>query len=404
MQKHRTLAFLLLIALVTFGFTRPPQAEERFDVNNVGVAYDFGQQIIFTARLTSASQITQATISFRDVNEQNTRVEPLTLNPDGSTAFQYDASQNVIAPFATIVFSFQATFADGKNASSPAYYFKYSDNRFSWKTLIDGPVSVNWYNGDDAFGHAALDAARASLNNLSQVVTVSLNQPVDVYVYANISDLQSALTIGGKTWVAGHADPSVSAIMVSVSPGETQTIELQRQVPHELAHVMLYRSVGSVGYGRLPAWLNEGLASSAELYPNPDYARALTLASKNHTLKNLNDLCASFPADSGSAFLAYAESESFVRYLRSTYGDTGMVALIKSYADGLDCDLGAMRALGTPLDQLDTRWREAALGQNTAAVAARALLPYVILLLLILIVPIGGAIAVILERRKYDRQ
>ncbi|MBI1855722.1 MAG: hypothetical protein HYR93_07660 [Chloroflexi bacterium] len=406
MRRTRTLSFLFLLAWIGFGFTRPPQIQSAFDVSGVGVAYNFGQQITFTARLmsTSGSPITQAAISFRDINEQNTRVEQLTINPDGTTMFQYNAAQNVLAPFATIVFSYQVAFANGQTAASVPFYFRYEDNRFSWKSLTDGTVTVRWYNGGDTFGRAALDAARVSLRDVGQLLSASLDAPLDVYVYANAGDLQSALTLGGKQWVAGHADPALSVVMVSVSPGDAQTIELQRQVPHELAHVMLYRSIGAAGYDRLPAWLNEGIASMAELYPNPDYARALALASQNNSLMPIADLCASFPSDSGGAFLAYAQSESFARYLRSTYGDTGLIALTKSYGDGLDCNLGAMRAIGAPLDQLDARWRESALGQNVIGVAARNLLPYIILLALILVVPIWGALAVVIERKRNERK
>src|SRR5208283_445419 len=107
---------------------------------------------------------------------------------------------------------------------------------------------------------------------------------------------------------------------------------------------MLYRSLGD-GFNRLPTWLEEGIASMEELYPNPDYANALEVAGKNNSLLSFEDLCASFPADSGRAYLAFAESQSFVRFLRDTYGNTGIVALTKAYADGLDCNLGATRAV-----------------------------------------------------------
>lgn len=400
MQRTRALFFLL--AWITFGFTRPQQVQDRLDVNNIGVVYNFGQQITFSARLTSPIPITQATISFRDVNEQNTRVEPLTLASDGATAFQYDASQNLIPSFATIVFSFQATLVDGKTVSSPPYNFRYDDNRFTWQSLTDGPINVHWYQGDDAFGHAALDAARGGLQFVNQIVPVSLNSPLDVYVYSNSSDLQSALQLGGRSWVAGHADPTLGVVLVSVTPGDTQTIELQRQIPHELAHVMLYRNLGA-GYNLLPVWLNEGIASIAELYPNPDYARALKAASQNNTLMPFSDLCASFPADSGGAFLAYAQSESFVRYLRDTYGTTGLVALTKAYADGLDCDLGTTRAVGAPLNALEARWRAYVSGESVASIAAFNLLPYIIFLGLTLIVPIWGALDILRERIRNAR-
>ncbi len=326
----------------------------------------------------------------------------LTLNADGSTTYQYDAGQHLIPPFATIEFSYQATLTNNQTVTTGPFYFRYDDNRFAWKELSDGSVTVHWYNGDNIFGQAALDAARAGLQNISQTLPVSLNPPVDVYIYSTFDDLVSSLTLGGSQWEAGHADPSIGVGMLAVAPSDTQSIDLQQLVPHELTHIMLYRSLGA-GFNRLPTWLEEGIASMEELYPNPDYANALQVASKNNSLLSFEDLCASFPADSGRAYLAFAESQSFVRFFRDTYGNTGIVALTKAYADGLDCDLGATRAVGVPLNQLDTRWRETVLGQNVAGVAAQNLLPYLIILGLTLIVPVWGAIGVMVTGRKNVR-
>jgi len=402
MKRIRIFPFLFLAALLSLGLTGLPQAQSGFTATNVNISYNFGQQITFLARLTSSIPIQQATLSFRNVSEQNTRVVPLTLGADGSTSYQYDATQHLIPPFATIEFSYQATLADNQSVSSGPFYFRYDDNRFPWKALGAESVSVHWYNGDNTFGQAALDAARAGLQNIGQTFPLSLDSPVDIYIYSTFDDLVSSLTLGGRQWEAGHADPSIGVGMLAAAPSDTQSIDLQRLVPHELTHIMLYRNLGG-GFNHLPTWLEEGIASMEELYPNPDYASALEAASKNNSLLSFEDLCTSFPADSGRAYLAFAESQSFVRFLRDTYGNTGIVALTKAYADGLDCDLGATRAVGMPLNQLDARWRETVLGQNILGVASRNLLPYLIILGLTLIVPIWGAIGVITAGRKNAR-
>ncbi len=399
MKRIRKSIFFFLLALISLGFTNMPQAQSGFNVTNVNISYNFGQQITFLAQLTSSVPIQQAFISFREVDQENSQVALLTLKADGSTSYQYDASQHLIAPFATIEFSYQATLTNNQTVTSGPFYFRYDDNRFAWKQLSADSVTVHWYNGDDVFGQAALDAARTGLQNISQTLPVSLNPPVDVYIYSTFDDLVSSLTLGGRQWEAGHADPSIGVGMLAVAPSDTQSIDLQRLVPHELTHIMLYRSLGD-GFNRLPTWLEEGIASMEELYPNPDYANALEVASKNNSLLPFEDLCASFPADSGRAYLAFAESQSFVNFLRDIYGNTGIVALTKAYADGLDCDLGATRAVGVPLNQLDTRWRESVLGQNVAGVAAQNLLPYLIILGLTLIVPVWGAIGIITTGRK----
>jgi hypothetical protein len=220
---------------------------------------------------------------------------------------------------------------------------------------------------------------------------------VDVYVYASAVDLQNALFLGGEQWQGGHANPKLGVVMVAIPPGPGQSIDMETLIPHELAHVMLYRSVGG-GYSSLPVWLNEGIASMAELYPNPDYAQALTLASQNGSLLPFADLCDSFPPDASRAYLAYAESQSFVGFLRDTYGIPALFSLASAYADGLSCDQGVVRVLNTSLANLDTRWRESELGANVVGVVFRNMLPYLGLLVFLLLIPLIG----FLQRRFTD--
>jgi hypothetical protein len=393
---------LALIATLISYSGAQAQAASRIEVTEVGVAPVFGQQITFTARIQSPIQIVQVSLLFHEAREKITRVETLQLDADGRTSLVYDVSQNVFPPFSNIVFWYQVTFVDGSIETSGIYSVSYIDNRFPWRDITAGPVKVHWYDGDDAFAQSALDAAGAGLLQINEIVPITLDAPVDVYVYSTVEDLQGALTLGGEQWVGGHANPELGIAMVAIPPGDLQSVEMETEIPHELAHVMLYRSLGD-GYKNLPAWLIEGLASMTEQYANADYAQALTLASQNNSLIPFSDLCDSFPPDTGRAFLAYAQSQSFVRYLRETDGTTGLTTLTRQYADGLDCEVGATRALGVPLNQLDTHWRETVLGQNVFGVAIRNLSPYVAVMVLILLVPLWGAIDILRARIKRGR-
>ena len=95
--------------------------------------------------------------------------------------------------------------------------------------------------------------------------------------------------------------------------------------------------------------------------------------------------------------LAYAESEAFTRYIVNTYGDSGLVSLAQAYADDLDCQQGAVRALGIPLNQVENQWLgnatvPDAVSTNTPQPqpgASNDLMPYLALLLMMLIAPIG---------------
>ena len=89
--------------------------------------------------------------------------------------------------------------------------------------------------------------------------------------------------------------------MAVIEPGANQSIFMEQRIPHELMHVMLYRSIGA-GYKDLPTWLREGTATLAEVNPNPDYDRVLANAGANNTLIPLKDLCISFPPNADTAF------------------------------------------------------------------------------------------------------
>lgn len=392
---------LLLGLLILLGGTGPAAAQAGGGVSEVRVEYKFGEQVNFIARIQSSVPIQNATVTFRPADGL-AQTQPLSVNPDGTAGYRFDAQLNTLPPFVEIFFWFDVTLSDGTGFTSGTYNFNYADNRFPWQELEEGYLRVHWYDGDAAFGAAALDAARRGLDSARALVPIDPNGTIDVYVYATAADLQGALVLGGQGWVEGHASPELGVVMLSITPGPEQGIALERQTPHELTHVLLYQSLGA-NYNRLPVWLTEGMSTNAELYPNPDLDAALAAAVDSNSLLPLADLCAAFPPDTGRAFLAYAQSKSFVRFLLDNFGTTGLSALVSAYADGMDCEEGARRALEQPLSQLEVRWRESALGENRGGVVINNLFPYLLVLGLVLFVPIWGALGRLRERRKNAR-
>ena len=389
---------ILLTALIMS--IKPGQAHGQAGivVEGARASFSFGQSITFEAKIQSSLPIQQASLLFRGTNEEATRVETLQPASDGSVSFTYDATLNTLPPFSTVIFWYQATLSDGNTYTSEPTQFEYKDNRFPWRSVSRDNVTVNWYAGEDAFGYAALDAANAGMKTMNEIIAISVVEPVNIYIYSDNADVQNVLLLGGEDWVDGHANPQAGVVLVAIAPGSSQFIEMETKIPHELAHISLYRSLGD-SYLKQPAWLIEGIASMAEQYPNPDYARALEIASNNQSLIPLVDLCGSFPTDAGSAFLAYAQSQSFVTYIRDSFGISGLTRLTRSYSDGFNCELGTTNALGTSLSQLDTRWRETVLGQNSVGVALRNLAPFILLMGLVLMVPIWGALTILRQRR-----
>lgn len=385
----RHFPLIIVMTVLLLGLPQQAQAQSGIEVTDVGVFDDFGQHVTFEARIRSALPILSASLVFSDNFDEIPRRFPIEVGNDGIVAYRYDVVQNTLRPFVTITFWFDVSLSNGQTVRSPNYRVQYMDDRFTWSQRSDEFVRVHWYEGDESFGDTLLEVTSRSLNAVNALIPTPAAAPVDVYVYASATDLQNALFLGGEEWQGGHANPKLGVVMVAVPPGPEQGIDMESLIPHELAHVMLYRSVGD-GYGLLPVWLSEGIASLVELYPNPDYDQALRTASQNGSLLPIAELCDTFPPDASRAYLAYAEAQSFVRFVRDTYGTPYLFSLTSAYADGLTCEQGVVRALNTSLANLDTRWRESELGANVLGVFLRAMLPYLGLLGLLLFIPLIG--------------
>lgn len=379
---------LALLFITQWNFTFTPVPQTSAQVNDTNVSYQFGESVRFDAQIQSDQPIQEVYV-FMQAAGESTRLGKMTANDGNRFAYREDLSQHPMRPFSRVYYWFRITDSSGKETTSPSFWFDYQDNRFTWQTLENAAFRVHWTDGDTAFGQTLMSAAQDGLTSIQQNLPLTLNQtPLDIFVYQTSTDLQSALQLAGQSWVAGYASPDLGVIMVSIPDGPEARMEAERQIPHEMTHVMLYQATGS-GYASLPAWLVEGTASMAELSPNPDYPRTLEAARKSSSLLPMSSLCQSFPRDASNAFLAYAQSESFMRYLHKNYGTTGMQALIDQYLNGMGCVQAPAALWNLSLDELDSRWQKESLGINVNTLRWINLAPYFLLAVILLIIPLA---------------
>ncbi len=362
-----------------------PAGQGGVTFERVEAVYRFGEQVDFLAAILSPSPLQSASITVFDQRLNVLRSEPLTVNADGASQFILDARQTNIRAFTLVYWRYDLVLGDGAAFQSDFFSFRYDDNRFDWQELEEGGLRLRWTQGDEAFAKHTLDAARAGLDAIGQYFPVDLVQPVDIFIYASQADMQFP---GYDSWVVGVAEPSSNVALAVIEPGNEQAELMGWRIPHELMHVMMYRYLGD-GYDNVPAWLREGFATLVEANPSPEYDNALSDAAAREALMPLVDLCASFPVQADSAFVAYAQARSFVAFLRDTFGVTKLVDLATAYADGLTCDSGVELVYGLTLTQLEADWRQSALGQEVLNTALQATFPYLVLLCVMLVIPLA---------------
>ena len=398
-MSRRLLTFSL-IALLTCSFTTGI-AHAQVESLHSSVEYTFGELLFFKAYVQSDTAVIAAVIFFQADKDTRTNVGVAEVHDlgDGRYALGYvhRMSDYSIRPFSTINYHWELTLEDGTTYVSSPEQKNYLDDRFPWKTMQkdipqENNLVVHWYQGDLQFAQNILDVADAGRERIRDLLALPMPRgKLDIYVYPDPETMQTALNPGSANWVAGYADPDLGVILVALPEGPEQRLLIEQRVPHELMHVLLYQW-NPLGYANLPTWLNEGLASNAELDPNPDYRILLEDAAKKNGLIAIPKLCGSFPREAYGALLSYAEAASFVKYLRDSYGVSGLTALVTAYNNGLDCDRGAQLALGKSLVQLERDWERDVLSQDVALKVFTNMLPWIILLLAVLAAPLTLAV------------
>lgn len=353
MVKKLFFFLLLLVLVVPFPFS--VSAQETVTVLDQEVEYTFGDKVTFRVSYESETPVESIALIIQAPGFPSF-VGAVPFTDDGEGAFVYLVSERPLPSFSSISYQFQFTLSTGVLVSSPSYHFTYLDNRFNWQELINDPFRIYWYEGEITLAQDVLDAALAGQTKMLELLQQPPDlEPIVIFIYDSEEDLQSTLTFVSQKWVSGYADPARGSIVVALPPAIGQPLEIQRLIPHEIAHILLYRYLGSE-FEYLPAWLNEGIASQMELYSLSEYELILDRAHEENNLIPLAHLCQAFPPDGELAVLAYAQADSVVEYIQSKYGLPGLQSLINAYDQGVSCERGVELSLGITLQELENDW------------------------------------------------
>lgn len=345
-------------------------------VTDVTLEYQFGSSLQINAVISQIADYSSFALILQP-DGQSSRTLSFVPESNGQVIIFHDLEVDPLKPFARVYYWFELVNLDGSSVTTPSYWFDYLDNRYTWQTSETELFQISWVDGDAAFGQKLQKIARDGLEEATTLLPVTPELPIRIYVYPSLEDMQSALTFSGQTWTAGHTSPDIGVILVSIDNPSTELIEMERQIPHEIMHILEYQLTGD-HYGSIPVWLSEGLATSVELYPNPDLQRALNDAQTNGTILPFSSLCEGFSSDANQAQLAYAQSVSFIKFINGRFGSSIFPNLLENAASGLTCENLVQTTLAVSLDQLQQDWMAAVEKEPTLDFSFETLLPLMI--------------------------
>ena len=358
MTKYRWFIFVLL-SFILSGLAIPVRAQAGIQLVSDKATLTFPDTATFQAEFKSGTNITSVVLVYG--------VDQLTCGTVVAEAFPtFTAAADVkvewawqmqqsgsLPPGASIWWQWQVQDAGGVKFTSPRQTITWLDNLHGWQVIGGGNINLHYYDGGQAFGQALHDAAATALVRLTKDVGLGTDKPVDIYIYANTTDMQAAVLFQ-PDWAGGLAFPEDNIVVIGVS---TDQLDWGKGAEaHELTHVL----VGHLTFtclGSIPTWLNEGLAMYGQGGALPEQVALLDQARVANTLPPLASLAGNFPSDSTRANLAYAESASVATFLIQTYGRDKMTALLLDLRDGATIEAALQPVYGFNTNGLEDAWR-----------------------------------------------
>jgi hypothetical protein len=343
-----------LVALAPPAFAGQTQFGDGSATAEYGVGIEFVQEASVTAQITRAELL----LDFPGALGPQI-VEQPPPNDVGSVELRGEIllAEGHILPNTTITSRWRITDADGDVQVSPPVTVRYEDSSFDWRTIEGDVVRVHWAEGGDAFGERALQIGERAVAETAELLGVSEDEPVDFFIYADQARFFEALGPSTGESVGGQANSEIRTLFALITPGEIDDPWVESVIPHELVHLVFDTAVDNP-YSFPPRWLNEGLA----VYLSDGYSVSWRLqvedAAQNGRLIPLPAIAGQFPAPVEQFRLAYAESVSAVDYLIAEHGRDALIALIRSYANGVSDDEAFETAIGRDVAAFDAAWRE----------------------------------------------
>ena len=379
-------------------------AESGISVLDSSVEVDFPNKLTFNLEAESDATIEDARLHYQ-VDKMN--YAPVTSEgwPDFTpaarieTSWTWDMRKASLPPGAAVTYWWTIEDAEGRWNETPASVVHFDDLRYRWQSLTDGELTLLWYEGDDSFARELVNTCEEGLVRLTRDVGTYPERPIEVYIYASAGDLQGAM-IFPMEWTGGVAFSEFGIIAIGISPDQVDWGK--GALTHELTHLVVHQATFSP-YGKLPTWLDEGLAMYNEGELDPYLQSWLDNAISNNNLISVRSLCSPFSAEPEKAYLSYAESYSLVEYLLDNYGQDRMLNLLTLFKQGNTYDEALTKVYGFDIDSLDARWRATLVSSTVTTSQAKQSHPALIAVLSALATSLALAGALILEERTWMR-
>lgn len=180
--------------------------------------------------------------------------------------------------------------------------------------------------------------------------------PILIEVFNNHDMFSGRVVAVPDLHTIGACTGRMVALVSPRGKGLAQPFNWARVIRHELVHIFNLEQTGF----QVPHWLTEGLAVSNEGFPRPpSWDRILLKRVTADELLDLTTINLGFmrPRSPEEWNLAYCQSQLYVEYLTTTYGDRVVGELLNAYRDGLDTPTALRTVCKTDVAAIEQGYR-----------------------------------------------
>ena len=330
-------------------------AADQISVSTNTATSDFPKGIDFHLEASAGSPITRAELLYSLADSATEQLETPAIKTGRSVDVteSADFASSYVPTGINVTYRWRIENAAGAVSETDPQSILWKDDRFAWQSVSGRFVTIYSYKASSDFQHYLLNLAETYVKSEMTLYGIDTLVPINVWIYDSKADFNGTLAPNSQEWAAGSALPAFQLIQEIISDGDDY--EANRLIPHELSHQILHQATENP-FGILPLWLDEGLAVNNEDVDHSRYDAAVSLAKRENKLVSIRALISEFPIDAAQASLAYAESYSIVKFMRSEYGDGRLLSFLHAFTDEMTIDQALRQVYGFDQDGLETAW------------------------------------------------
>jgi|GEM_PF-778236 len=226
-----------------------------------------------------------------------------------------------------------------------------------WLESTEDWVMVHHHQADAANVQAILEAVYLSYNDISSNLGLQFHGKLEIYLAGKPAEFGELTDWKLPVWSQGVALTDKKMVVLKSPRYSGSKINLSKAAVHEFIHIFLASEVG-----RIPLWMNEGLAVmlSGEGYFDDAALSSASMTGKFIPFREMEQVLRFSPAE---AQLAYQQALAVTRYWVTQFGWSSVQKFLWSVKAGDDWDHAFLQATGLWLDEFENEWLKKAGGR-----------------------------------------